>query len=359
MLAGCGAMGVAVAADATVVTHDTLAYKDGDRVHGRYIGRDGEFIVFKADRFGELRVLATDAVVIPADKPVAAKPAAAVAAVPAPPAAAPAATTPAKAAANVAEANKKAKDAADEKEEEERVTIWERFSPLVLTAKVRKFFGPYHGRLALSTEVVSDTTDRNNIAVDATLKRKWASDEMQLNGRFDYSETNKTATTDVIKGSGLYRHDFSKKVFGQYRPTLEWNRASTLAGQPNDYLLLQQEIGVGFNLINTPARKLRTGLSENLFDVWNTSPTSSHSSRGVSSVFEEVEWTLPWRMTLTQRGVYYPVPGRPDGWENKIELVKKLTETLSTSLRHEIRRDNPDGSAQDYTRLKLLFGLDF
>ena len=48
-----------------------------------------------------------------------------------------------------------------------------------------------------------------------------------------------------------------------------------------------------------------------------------------------------------------------DGWENRVELNKKLTETLSTSVRHEIRRDNPDGSAQDYTRLKLLFGLDF
>jgi hypothetical protein len=32
---------------------------------------------------------------------------------------------------------------------------------------------------------------------------------------------------------------------------------------------------------------------------------------------------------------------------------------LSTSVRHEIRRNNPDGTAQDFTRLKLLVGLDF
>jgi hypothetical protein len=76
-------------------------------------------------------------------------------------------------------------------------------------------------------------------------------------------------------------------------------------------------------------------------------------------MFEEVELTLPWRMSLSQRGVWYPVRNQPDAWENRIELNKKLTETLSTSLRHEIRRNNPDGSAQDYTRLKLLFGLDF
>jgi hypothetical protein len=53
------------------------------------------------------------------------------------------------------------------------------------------------------------------------------------------------------------------------------------------------------------------------------------------------------------------VPHKTDGWEDRIELNKKLTETLSVALRHEIRRHNPDGSSQDYTRLKFLFGFDF
>jgi len=48
-----------------------------------------------------------------------------------------------------------------------------------------------------------------------------------------------------------------------------------------------------------------------------------------------------------------------DGWENRVELSKKFTETFSTAIRHEIRRGSPDGTAQDYTRLKLLLGLDF
>lgn len=337
-----------------VVTRDTLVYKDGDRVQGHVVGREGGTIIFKSERFGELRVPAADAVVIPAEKPaVAASPAGTTAP----------ATTPAPGAASTvatAEAKKKEKEkAATDHEEEERMTIWEHLSPLVLTAKVRQFFGPWHGKLALSTEVVSDTTDRNNSSVDATLKRKWERDEVQINGRYDYSETDKVSTTDVVKGSGLWRHDFNKKMFGQYRPTLEWNRATLLNGVPNDYVLLQQEIGIGYNLINTPGKKLRMGVSENLFDVWNTAPTQSHTSRGVQSGFEEVEWSLPWRMTLTQRGVWYPIPNKKDGWEDRIELSKKLTETLSTSLRHEIRRNNPDGSAQDYTRLKLLFGFDF
>jgi hypothetical protein len=206
---------------------------------------------------------------------------------------------------------------------------------------------------------VADGTDRKNSSIDAMLKRKWERDEVQVNGRFDYSETDSLATTDVVKATGSWRHDFTGRQFAQYRPGLEWNRANRKAGLPADYLLLQQEIGAGYTVLNTPGRKLRTGVSQNLFDLWNAQDLAQHNSRGVQSAFEEIEWTLPWRMSLAQRGVWYPVRSHDDGWENRVELNKKLTETLSTSLRHEIRRNNPDGTAQDFTRLKLLVGLDF
>lgn len=346
-MAACAAVAMSVAGPVVAAeaanaagTHDALVYKDGDRVQGRLVGREGNVIVFKSDRFGELRVPAADAVVVVGEQPASTK--------------AVAVGQPA-----AADGGKKKEKTAAERAEEERVSVWEWFSPSVLTARVRNFFGPWHGRLALSTEVVSDTTDRTNTAVDANIHRKWEGDEVQVNGRYDYSETNRVATADVAKASGLWRHDFTKKQFAQYRPTVEWNRASIRAGVPNDYVLLQQEIGVGYNILGTPGKKLRTGVSENLFELWTTAPKSDHTSRGVSSAFEEVEWTLPWRMTLTQRGVWYPVRDRDDGWENRVELNKKLTETLSTSLRHEIRRNNPDGSAQDYARLKLLLGFDF
>ena len=326
---------------------DTLVYKDGDRVQGHFVGEVGGTIMFKSDRFGELRVPKADVVVVKAER--AASPAGTVAAT------ATAVDKPTAA----AKTHKTEKETAAERADEERVTIWERFSPSALTATVRNFFGPWHGRVAFSTEVVSDVADRNNTALEGHLQRKWKADEVQLNARFDYAETNKVATTDTVKGSGSWRHDFERKQFGQYRSTLEWNRASTLKGVPNDYVLLQQEIGAGFTLLAKPSRKVRAGVSENLFDVWNSAPGADHSSRAVESLFEETEFTLPWRMTMSQRGVWYPVRNQSDGWENRIELNKKLTETLSTSERHEIRRENPDGSSQDYSRLKLLLGFDF
>lgn len=327
------------AADDVVNTRDTLVFKDGDRVQGTLVEKTAATIVFRSDRFGELRVKAGEAVVIKAEKP--AEKVAAVAET----VAAAAAATPEETAVREAEI--------------ERVTIWDRFSPGVLTAKVRGFFGPWHGRLSFSTEVVNDVAERDNIALEGRLNRKWERDEVQLSARYDAAQTDEVRTTDVLKASGSWRREFKKRWFAQYRPSVEWNRASKRLGVPNEYVLLQQEAGVGVNLYATPARKVRAGVSQNLFEIWNTAPRPDHSSRGVQSFFEEVELKLPWQMGISQRAAYYPVGGTVDGWENRIELNKKLTETLSTALRHEIRRNNPDGSAQDYTRLRLLFGLDF
>lgn len=335
-MAGATIGGWTWGSEAGTAAKDTLVYKDGDRVQGTLEATTNGVLVFKSDRFGELRVPVADAVVIKSDKVPAslAKPVAAV-------------TAPKSAAEKAVQ------------REKERVTLWDQFSAGELTAKVRDFFGPWHGRMAFANEVVSDSADRINHSVEGKLIRKWEHDEVQVNARYDYARANDVLTTDMLKASGSWRHDFDDRRFAQYRPSAEWDRASRKKGGPTEYLLMQQEFGVGYGIWSTPARKVRLGVSHNLFDLWNLEPTFAHSSRGVPSAFEELELRLPWQMGFTQRGVWYPVSRESDGWENRVELNKKLTETLSTSLRHEIRRDNPDGSAQDYTRLKILLGFDF
>ncbi len=335
---------------------DTLVYKDGDRIQGVVVLKTPEEIVFKSDRFGELRVRAQDAVIIPAEQEVAPPaPKSPEPKVPATAVAAKSVATPAAVARRVEAAAK----AEAERAEVERMTIWDRFTPGVMTAKVREFFGPWKGRFSFSTEVVSDSAERDNHSMEGRLSRKWARDELQLTARYDYAEANDVPTSDRVKASGSWRHDFNKQWFAHYRPSAEWNRASKRQGLPNDYVLLQQELGAGYNIYSSPSRKVRVGASQNLFDIWNSAPVAEHTSRVVFSMFEEIELKLPWQMGLTQRGVWYPVNDKVDGWENRFELNKKLTETLSTSVLHEIRRNNPDGSAQDYTRLKLMFGFDF
>jgi hypothetical protein len=342
------------AAESVRNPRDTLVYKDGDRVQGSMVSHTADMIVFHSDRFGELRVKTGEGVVIPGEKdPETERIVAAVIAPEEPGSAARAKATP-------REPSPRARAKAEASEAEvERATIWDRYSPGLLTARVRSFFGPWKGRFAFSTEIVSDSAERNYYSTEAKVNRKWERNEVQISSRYDFVETNDVPTTDILKASGTWRHEFTKTRFAHYRPSGEWNRANRRQGVPHKYVLLQQEFGAGFHLITTPTRKVRTGVSQNLFNLWNIAPTPDHNSRAAYSAFEEIELKLPWQMGVTQRGVWYPIEGRRDGWENRIELNKKLTETLSASLRHEVRRRNPDGGAQDYDRLKLLFGFDF
>lgn len=345
MLAGWS-VGLPVrAADLSGAQSDVLIYADGDRVRGRLVERNGATIVFQSEKFGLITVQMGVArvesasetavvAVVPASKPA---PKAAVAAVAAAPA--------------------HKHDDADEAEP----LGWARFSPFALTQAVRNFFGPWRGRISVSTDIVADTTDRNSTLIEARLQRKWTRDEVEGSLRYDFAQTAAVTTKDLIKMGGSWRRDYPRKLFSIYRPSAEYNRAFKLVGGgAADYVLLQQEIGAGVNLFTSPQRKLRAGLSENLFDVWVTAPVGRHTTEASVSAFVEVEWLLPWKLRLTERGVWYPpLGGTKDGWENRIELNKKLTETLSVAIRHETRQNNPDVRIQDYTLLRLLVGLDF
>jgi hypothetical protein len=252
---------------------------------------------------------------------------------------------------------------ADAKREDEEASVeveQASFSVLGLTSKLKTFFGSWHGRFTVSAEMMRDSVEQNSGTVDGRLTRQWGNDEVQISAHYDYASINEqTATTDMVKGSGMWRHDFPSKLFAVYRPTLEWNRAYYRLGEPSDYVLLQQELGVGVTLLDQETRKLRVGVAENLFDTWIT-PTDTHLSQTVESVFAEIEARLPWRIVLTDRGVwYYSIANQTQGWENRFEISKKLTETLTMGVRHEIRHNNPDVRSADYRRLRLLFGFDF
>lgn len=340
---GLAGTGPGRAAGAVAPTRDVLVYPDGDRVQGRLIERTGDTLVFQSDRFGLLRVPAAGAEVVPAAKTAGSTP------VPKAVAATPAASASAAAPA-----------AANGEKTEKAEEAGAKASLARLAARLQAGFEPWTGRFSFSTEVVTDTANRSNLSAELQLQRKWPTNEVQLKGRYDFNQTDGRTTTDMLKADGQWRHDFRGHGFALYRPGLEWSRASFRAGVPSDYLLLQQEIGAGLNVYASEKAKVRTGVSENLFDVWSIFPGAAHNSRTSESAFMENELKLPWSLLVTQRGVYYfSFASANEGWENRIELTKKFTKTLSTAIRQEVRRGSPDGTAQDYTRLKLLFGVDF
>jgi hypothetical protein len=117
------------AGEAAENPRDTLVYQDGDRVQGRLVQKTPTEIVFKADRFGELRVPAAAAVVIKAERP-----------------------------AGESAAERAKAESGAEREKGSGGTNAEHLSVSLLTAKLRDLFGLWHGRLALSTETATALT---------------------------------------------------------------------------------------------------------------------------------------------------------------------------------------------------------
>ena len=206
-----------------------------------------------------------------------------------------------------------------------------------------------------TTEIVNDSAERSNFSTELQLHRKWTADDLQLKARYDFDKVNGQATTDLWKADGLLHHDFDPKNFLTYRPVLEWSRASYVNGVPSDYVLLQQELGVGRSLVATKKNKVSAGVAENLFNYWRVTADPTNSAHTSASVFLEIESKLPWNMLFVQRGsYYYSFATHADGWENRIDLSKKFTKTLNTGIRYEVRQGSPDSTALDYTRHNLI-----
>lgn len=313
----------AVASEIPPTPH-VLVYPDGDRVQGRVVAREGDIIVFRSARFGEIRVSAKDVMVITA--PVAAK----------------------RALAQVKTDGSPA--------EEPKPTTEE---PEGLARFFKSVFGEWRGRFAFSTQLTRDAGNRTDLMLEGKVKRTWTKDEVNIAARYDYNETNNVDTTDKFTGSGLWRHKLRDPFFTVYRPSYEWNRAATLGAINHDYILLQQEVGAGLTAIKTQSWNVRVGVAENFFDNWDLT-AEDHRSSTAESVFLEADVKLPWRVTLTERAVYfYTFKTGNEGWENQFEITKKLTDTLSLGLRQEVRRNDPDLRTEDYSLLRFLVGFDF
>ena len=328
---------------------EILVFADGDRTRGKLIGRDGDMLVFQSVRFGELRVPAASATVeaapVVGGKAVAAD-----------------GTEPARLQPYTMPPSLPAGEAvvvgpAGAPVEMTPPGIWT--SPAALLQAAFRFLGPWKGRFALSASLRNDTSSGEEIGVDLGFSRKWQNDEAKFESRYYFSRTDNATVRDLLKGNGLLRHDFRGPYFISYRPTAEWNRNHKVNGVAAVYVLTQEAIGIGVNLIDRKDQKVGLGVAENVFNLWTLSE-ESHSVRGVQSLFGEFDFSLPWRITIAGRGTwFYSLSTGDRGWEDQLEVKKMFSDTLSLGLRREARHNNPDRRIADYSLFRLQLGFDF
>lgn len=339
LLAGEDPVPAAQAQAVDAPTH-ILVFPDGDRVRGNLIGRDGEFLVFQSQRFGELVVPSEGVRIenIPPPEPVTA---------------------------TRTSAPKPEDQSEPMTPPEETVEMRDRArpswaSPAALAMALADFLGAWKGRFSVSASIITKTREQRDLALGLKVQRDWEKMKAEFDFRYDLRKTEGTTNTDLIKSNGLLRRELSDRYFAQYRPSAEWNRNYRISGVPADYVLLQQELGIGVDLLAHEQRAVRLGIAENVFSVW-TLPDDTNSHRDNQSLFSEVEFELPWRISVVDRYIWFTslFGGSAQGWENRLEVNKKFNDALSLGLRQESRRNNPDTRVEDYSLWRVLIGLDF
>jgi hypothetical protein len=363
---------------------DVLKFKNGDQVRGTFIKKEGGHILFRSERFGDLSVREADATVEltappaplvtetevaivtgkskpppekkPEAKPSAAPPkpegkaaiAAAVDKKPAPSAAAPAQGKPAASSAPAPAAIPPAKSTGAESKSLIATTVR-------LGKGFIKWWGGWHGRIAISASIIEDTADRSLYIIEARVKRTWKHDEVQLEPRYEFRRDNDVTAVDTLRTTGYWRHTFGENWFSEYRANYRRERKSSMAEQ------LEQQFGTGRYILKSKQYKLHAGAAANFFNTWPLDRGLAETEYSMESLFSEASMELPWRVSITERGTWYFIGNgsTTTGWQNTFELTKKLSNALSFSVRHELRRDNPDPRVADYENTRFLLGFNF
>ena len=303
---------------------DILVYKDGNRATSRLVDRKDNTIVFASDRFGLLTVATTEAEVVASGHAPAKSDGAAVAA--------PAVTAPTTT--------------------DTGPNNW-----------LHRHLRPWRGQLSIALEGKHEGNRRDNLLVDLRAQRRWTTDELRLNSRYEYTEEESRTTTDLLKADAYWRHDLpylGRRLFALYSPEAEYNRGYKYKELPIDYILLKQQVGLGMTVVDHATRKVRLGLAENRFDLWVVTPAYGHAAAYAESAFLELELQLPYGIRITDRGTWYFSGTEGDfGRENQLEITKKLSDGFILGVRHEVRRDVPASQASNYSLWRVLLGLEF
>jgi len=215
----------ALCASTSCVSADTLIFNDGNRLTGKLVEAQRDEIVFRSSRFGEIRAKSSEASVEvdPVDSSE-------VASQSPPP-----------------------------------VPVVNRTASFPISGESRNAWA---GRIAIGTEAVRDASDRKSLVLDVCVERKWVKDQLRNELHYEYRTVDNAKQTDDLKISGYWKHGLSDRSFSVCRPAVEWNRYAILNNLFTPYVVVQQELGLGYTVLNQPTRKVAAGISENLFNGW-------------------------------------------------------------------------------------------
>ncbi len=311
---------------AGLVRGDVLVFPDGERIAGSFIRREKGQIVFQSKNLGPLTVpekgvkLELEEVAPPPTQDM----------------------------------------EADSRGETQEARGFSRIRPLQrMGTRVFSWWEPWQGRVSVSLDLLNDSNERRIMLGEFRARREWTRDSVQGEVRYENRKENGVETVNQTRALGTWRRDLTNWYFTSYRPELIRDTRNSSGLQSFPYVMLRQQVGLGYHLAKKENRKLRIGVAENFYNVWPIADGEATAER-TESIFFEAELKLPWRITATERFTFhYSFAESDPGIENEFEFTKRFSDSISIGIRQEFRENNPDSRVKDNERLRLLLGYDF
>jgi putative salt-induced outer membrane protein YdiY len=213
----------------------------------------------------------------------------------------------------------------------------------------------------------TDSTDTNFRAESNYVHN---SNSYRLIGRYLYSESNRTVSTDRTEGSLRWRHELDKKWFYQ---TLSSYLSSKTKGLDHD---VEQNLGLGYRIINTSrtSASIGAGLTGQYRDIHNSKVGKSLLGEFFQDLVFKYNPHLEFgedfvaQYSPSGRGIRVLPNGQVQVLDTEVDNYRfsfkafargKFTESLSLSLRYEYEYDNPFATNNGKAEQRIITSLGY
>jgi putative salt-induced outer membrane protein YdiY len=287
-----------------------LRLSNGDKITGDFLRRADGKIYFRSPLLGEIAVLETQAVVI--ESPV----------------------TPVESLAGLPPAQPQPKPA-----------------PAAVSSNPKSKNTPWRGQIEFGYQQKSGRQDAVSISLRAGAERTSGDNNYKADARSLYGEQNDKPNSDRYDGSFRWRHELSKRVFGQTLTSYTRDRIKLIEHN------VEQNAGFGYRLYDRPRHKANVGAG--LTAQYRETADLIEETSYFGEFFQDYTYRISGRLTITQDSSVLYSPDERSSFQvinnqavstNKeaenyrfrfnTALQGKLTERVSLNFRYEYEYDN-------------------
>jgi putative salt-induced outer membrane protein YdiY len=193
---------------------------------------------------------------------------------------------------------------------------------------------PWSRKIEVGITSQSGRRDRTDVSLRASAERQLEIDQYRSQVRYLYGEANSIKASDSLDANFRWRRGLSPKVFTQSQSSYSYDRVKLIRHN------LEQNAGLGYRLRQDKnfSFSFGGGVTGRYRDIYNK-PTDWEL---LTDFFQDLSYSFNSRFRLTEDLTVLVPPGELNNYNLRLNsaLVGKITDSVNASFRFEFEWDN-------------------